>query len=464
MLRRIVIFTILLFLCAAPSLAARETTVTVDPSQHFQHIDGFGASGCWWAQLTDSWPSKLLNQALDLLFTERGANLTIYRYNIGAGGGSELHYPGRRTFTVEVSPGVYDLSRDRAAIHVLDMVLQRGVKNIIAITNSPPARLTRTGMVSGGENGGPNLRVGAEREYAKYLVDIADLVRRHAKLPRISLSPINEPQWKWGGDKRTQEGCNYSPEQAALVVQAVLEEVANRRLPIDVQAPDLGRWGKESRDYVQSLLERPFINAHLNTLSIHSYFSEAADKQPLADLIHHLNPHVTIAMSEYCQMETGRHLDMNAALDMGQVIYDDLTLGNVSAWDWWLAVSPGNYADGLVYITRDRQNLLLSKRLDVLGQFSRFVRTGFVRIAANCSTSNIKALAFSSADQKQIVVVLINASEAKLPIALRLPDGFHLRQKFVTNANLRVAPSNENLPLSCPARSVTTMIIAKSQI
>lgn len=457
---RIATLLLVLLLCNLPTRASQPATITVDPTHHFQRIDGFGVNGSWWAQRSDHWPKKILDHALDLLFTARGANLTIYRYNIGAGSGEEIHALSHRTTSVEASPGKYDLSRDHVAVSVLDQVIARGVKNIIGIAYSPPARLTRNGLVSGGDNGGPNLRPGAESQYAEYLVDITELIRQHAKLPRIALSPINEPQWHWGSDKRSQEGCYYSPEQAATVIEAVLKEVCDRHLPIDVQAPDLGRWGNESTDYVRALLDLPFINAHLATLTVHSYFSTAVERQSLVDLIHKFNPRLPIAMSEFCQMETGRHLDMDAGLEMAQIIYDDLTLGNVTAWEWWLGISTSDYADGLLYITPYSRSLLISKRLDVLAQFSRFIRPGFTRIAAESSDQNLKVVAFSSPDHSQIVVVAMNPGDSPLSLNLRVPDGFQLQHSFITDATRALDPSTRLL--NSPPRSLLSMIYLKN--
>ncbi|WP_317168887.1 glycoside hydrolase [Lunatibacter salilacus] len=37
---------------------------------------------------------------------------------------------------------------------------------------------------------------------------------------------------------------------------------------------------------------------------------------------------------------------------MARVIHNDLVIAQASAWHWWLAISPYNYKDGLVYISK----------------------------------------------------------------------------------------------------------------
>lgn len=55
-------------------------------------------------------------------------------------------------------------------------------------------------------------------------------------------------------------------------------------------------------------------------------------------------------------MEGGKvDLGMDAALYMARVIHTDLTVANAAAWQWWLAVSPYDYKDGLIYVDKNKQ-------------------------------------------------------------------------------------------------------------
>ena len=66
-------------------------------------------------------------------------------------------------------------------------------------------------------------------------------------------------------------------------------------------------------------------------------------------------------MSEFCILGdndgfkgNGRDLGMETALFVANVIHADLTIANASAWQWWLAVSPYDFKDGLVYIDKSK--------------------------------------------------------------------------------------------------------------
>ena len=78
--------------CAIASTQAE--VIEIDPSQRFQTIEGFGASGAWWAQSVGAWPKDKREPILKLLYdSQDGIGLTIYRYNIGAGSGDDISIP-----------------------------------------------------------------------------------------------------------------------------------------------------------------------------------------------------------------------------------------------------------------------------------------------------------------------------------------------------------------------------------
>jgi hypothetical protein len=94
-------------------------------------------------------------------------------------------------------------------------------------------------------------------------------------------------------------------------------------------------------------------------------------------------------MSEYCILGDnegeikgeGKDLGIDPALYMAKVIHNDLVNANASAWHWWIAISPYNYKDGLVYIDKNKTDgdFKSSKMLWALGNYSRFIRPGAVR-------------------------------------------------------------------------------------
>ena len=104
-------------------------------------------------------------------------------------------------------------------------------------------------------------------------------------------------------------------------------------------------------------------------------------------------------MSELCIMSNdeeihgggGFDFSMEVALYVARVIHYDLTVANARSWQWWRAAG-GDYKDGLLrmYVKGERlgrgkgrveaNDVRDSKLLWTLGNFSRFVRPGAVRL------------------------------------------------------------------------------------
>ena len=88
--------------------SAEKILLRLKPDEIRQEIDGFGASGAWWAQIIGGWEESKRKEIVGLLFGKEGIGLSIYRYNVGAGAGEETGDPWRRAETFESAKGEYD--------------------------------------------------------------------------------------------------------------------------------------------------------------------------------------------------------------------------------------------------------------------------------------------------------------------------------------------------------------------
>ena len=67
--------------------------VSVNPNLHYQTLDGWGTSLCWWGNVIGSWGDKDFNgngipdreEIAELAFSPEYLNLNIVRYNVGGG-------------------------------------------------------------------------------------------------------------------------------------------------------------------------------------------------------------------------------------------------------------------------------------------------------------------------------------------------------------------------------------------
>ena len=100
--------------------AADPLVISIDTTVRHQTIDGFGASGCWTPNWFSGISTENQDRALDLLFTEAGVNLTIYRHNLPSAAGDDVIMRPRRSANVETAPFEYDITRDADNIALLD--------------------------------------------------------------------------------------------------------------------------------------------------------------------------------------------------------------------------------------------------------------------------------------------------------------------------------------------------------
>ena len=494
-------------ICASASRGAEHVHI-IDPSVKHQVIDGFGASDCWSMQKIGAWSDASKRRVADLLFsTETGIGLSCWRFNLGGGVNRRtIGNPWRTVETFETGEGRYDWTRQANERWFLRAAWRRGVRQFVAFVNSPPGRMTRNGLTNC--DPGPhttNLKPGYERQFARYLVDILKRFRDAPEdWPRIAfdwVSPVNEPSWEW------HTGCGQEGNRAGLddikaIIKALHAELARQEIKTRILAPEArspaimsyssrrmkGTDREPCGDYLNELCGDPNVNKVLGgTLCYHSYLADELatklipQRKRLGKAMARY-PGWKLWQSEYCVMrgpngEGGgrRDLGMRTALNVARVIHYDLTLANVSAWQWWTAVSGVDYKDGLIYTDYrepgDPETVHESKLLWALGHFSRFVRPGMRRIGLRGMHDDATGLLGSAYEDRQngrIVVVYVNMSDVPRDVSVRLaaqPGGPSVRRftPYVTSGNrgddLRLTPGvSPDAPFTIPARALVTLV------
>lgn len=455
-------------------------TLTIDFDTRFQTIDHFAASDCWAMQKLGLWSEAKRNRVADLLFsTDKGIGLSMWRFNIGGGINTQtISDPFRTCETFEVEEGKYDWTRQRGERWFLAAAKARGVPKFLAFVNSPPGRMTRSGLTNAGKAGGgaidgsTNLKEGYESQFARYVTDILQhFATNEDESPRVAfdwISPVNEPAQAWD---RGQEGNRAGNDDIKRIVRALHAELRGRGLPTrilvpetqhvhDLTAPDRRageRFGGATYGgYLEDFsADADFAAMISHTLAYHDYDSDGPDRLVSARrrLRAELDrfPQWSCWQTEYCVTTNGhrRDLGMDTALAVARLMHVDLTVANASAWSWWLSVSPYDYKDGLIYTDwkkpGDEETVIESKLLWAFGNFSRFVRPGMTRVAVNGAEDDLEGLltsAYHDQTSGRIIVVCINMAREPKTVQLQLrgapaPIGF---VPYVTSA-----PDDENL-------------------
>lgn len=484
--------------------------VTIQPGDKYQTIHGFGASDAWSTQFVGkNWPLEKRNQIADLLFsteldsegTPEGIGLTIWRFNIGAGSArqgeeSGIGDPYRRSESFLTEEGTYDWSRQEGQQWFVQAAHERGVETFVGFANSPPVLLTRNGQAHGDGGTRANISPSNYDAFADYLVTIARYFEEQGT-PFTYLSPVNEPQWDWS-DGNGQEGSPYHNEEIAGVVTALDQKIQEEGLDVQIEIPETAQidylYSDENQDRGNQAeyffgAESPVkdLPSLAQKMAAHSYFTTfpveqmVEQRRRIREKMIETDPDLEYWMSEFCVLGDvgegleggGRDLGIDPALYVARVMHYDLTVAHASSWQWWLGVSPYNYKDGLVYVDRDFNDgdVYDSKILWGVGNFSRFVRPGALRVGVDRSDnltpvqagSDVMVSAYLHEEDGDLTIVAVNYSSENREIELNL-DGMDLQAgegliPYVTSedSDLEKREAAEpGQPYTIPSRSIVT--------
>ncbi|UOQ68706.1 glycoside hydrolase [Hymenobacter volaticus] len=490
---------------ARTSASAKPVTVLLDDTKTYQTIDNFSASDAWACQFVGQWPAAKREAIADLLFsTENGPNgnprgigLSMWRFNIGAGSTQQGEASGikdewHRAESFLLPDGRYDWTRQAGQVWFMQSAKQRGVKQFLGFMNSPPVQYTLTGRAFAAD-GKTNIAPAKYEAFAKFMADVVQGVQRTTGMLFDYISPINEPQWDWSDPK--QEGSPFRNEEIAGVTKALNAALEAQKLPTKILITEAGKL-----NYLLATEDKPErgeqITAFFSSASptyvgnlprmapvvaAHSYFTTSPHNQAvtlrkqLAAKVAAV-PKLTFWQSEYCILgDNGgeingnkRDLTIEPALYLARVIHNDLAMANAAAWQWWLAVSPYDYKDGLIYVdkTKEDGNYQTSKMLWALGNYSRFIRPGAVRIDARLAPdlgpeNQLLVSAYKNAGSKQFVTVVVNSATTAADLQLKIGKKLGTMRIYTTSATTDLQPGpvlKADQLVHLAPRSITTVV------
>lgn len=497
--------------------------LSINTTIRHQAIDGFGASDAWRVQhVGKGWPLEKRSRIADLLFSQEmdadgnpvGIGLSLWRFNITAGTaeqgrGSGIRNIMRRGECFQNPDGSYDWNKQAGQQWFLRAAKERGVERLLAFPNTPPVHLSANGKgFSDKGRTSINLKPGATQPYADFLADVVEHFSEEG-IVFDYLSPVNEPQWDW--DTGKQEGTPALNEDISRLVRHLSAELSHRRLPTKIVIAEAGTighaaismatmgepaagrddqarffFGKESPGYIGDLTNVAPI------LSAHSYFSvwpiekQVEHRKQVAQAFHAVDPKLGYWMSEYCILQKNdelgggsrRDLGMGVALYVARIMHHDLTITHARSWQWWTAVTVADYKDGLIYLddgsrgTTGRMGAYIrslqtdgavreSKLLWVLGNYSRFVRPGMVRVECELSArqspvNGLLASAYHDPRSGRTVCVLTNLSKESKQVIWQA-EGKVVTYTTDEHSDLSYGGQQAG-PLSIAARSVVTLV------
>lgn len=431
-----------------------------------QVIDNFGASDGWSTKFVGNWANNTKkNLIADYLFSldtnsngsPKGIGLSLWRFQIGSGSteqGASSTIPDewRRSECFLAPNGTYNWQKQSGQQWFLEAAKARGLNNFLAFVLSPPVQFTVNNKATGLANSQYNLNPVHTNNFADFLVNVVQHFNGLGYNFKY-LSPFNEPQYDWGSSGTPQEGSGATNSFMASFIKLLGPKLNAVNSPTNIAFGEAASWnysyaeGDNRGNQINQFFNPNSSNYIGNTpkveniFSAHSYFTTCPD----ASLINFRNEALnarnrTSTNLKLWQTEFGILMDIcgkyngfprNIGIDYGlyvaKVMHHDLAVANVSAWHWWLAVSPYDYSDALVYINDPNGGfdlnasktdgiVLDSKQLWCMGNYSRFVRPGMKRVGASLSTvtnSNVAAAtqmisAYKDSATKKFVIVIVN--------------------------------------------------------
>jgi len=474
--------------------------VTINPDETFQTIHNFGASDAWSCQYVGNWPEEQKNQIADLLFSlenkkdgsPKGIGLSCWRFNIGGGsaeqkGDTKIGDPWRRAECFLQEDGLYNWEKQSGQRWFLKAAKQRGIDSFIGFVNSPPVWFTKNGRANSDFGNATNLKPENFNKFSEFLVKVIKNIEKNDGICFNYISPVNEPQWDWKGG---QEGSPWTNTEIAKLCRILGNDLKTAGLSTKIEITEAGklthlfdRGNDANRGFQIKEFFSPGSENYVgdvpnmaHKIAGHSYFTTTNDqvlkeiRTKLSNEIEEVDPSLEFWMSEFCVLGdndgfkgNGRDLGMETALFVTNVIHSDLTIANSSVWQWWIAVSPYDFKDGLVYIDKSETggNIYESKLLWALGNYSRFVRPGAKRVSVDSPENpDVKISAYKNKNG-EFAVVILNRAKTDISIKLSL-SGIAKRYETSESHSLSLLGEvNLENPFTIPKQSISTFIIAQ---
>lgn len=185
-------------------------------------------------------------------------------------------------------------------------------------------------------------------------------------------------------------------------------------------------------------------------------------------------PDLQAAGKEYWQTEVydpqtdqGEDVGMGSALRVAKIIHEALTHANVNAWHYWWKNPCSGCANGAIWAEATHQP---TKRLWMMGNWSRYARPGFIRIDATVEpTTGVYLTAFRDTSLSKVVLVVANSNSNTVSQSFSIPGITPTKvtpaitdptRDLVQLASQDVSTSDFTYEL--PSQSVTTLVFDMS--
>jgi glucuronoarabinoxylan endo-1,4-beta-xylanase len=413
---------------AVSALSGRAQTCTVNWTNVYQRIDGFGASSAWRSTWTTTLADMFFSTNNGIVYTDslsnkstnNGIGLSLLRTRIAPGG-----------TTVEQT--------------IMTNAQANGAK-VWSTPWSPAAQFKSNANVDGGGF------VGNAANYQAYANQLAGYVANMKKSYSVNLYAIsvqNEPD----ANVTTYESCNWNAKQIHDFVPYLYNALAaSNAASTMIMLPEAQNWQDYSNLAVTAMSDS--TSNLVGIIADHNY-DGASGPATLTK-----NSYGKALWETEVSLLTGSDSSITNGVYYGQRIYLFMTVAQANAYHyWWLISGNSTGNQGLL-----DNNASITKRLFVFGQYSRFVRPGYYRIGAN-NTGTALISAYNDTNSGNFAIVAVNTNSTSINQTFNLTN-FSATSvtAWMTTSNLSLASqtpvtvSGSSFTYTLPALSVVTFV------
>lgn len=464
-------------LVGAPAASAHPPAGGTISFRHaLRPVDGFGFSQAFQRGTIIRGDRGLSPQSsravLDLLLSkEKGAGLSILRLGIGSSptGPYDLMKsiqptdPGGPT-----APPRYEWDGDDGGQVWLAKEARRyGVTRFYADAWSAPGYMKTNGddrnggtlcglpgtdCPSGRGSGASRHRGDWRQAYADYLVQYAKFYRQEG-IRITDLGFTNEPDIA-----TSYASMQLTPEQAVDMVKVLGPTVRRSGLPMNIICCEPVGW-RDQIPYSAAIEADPAADRWVGTHSAHMYRGAPDTALPTDERtwMTEWSPNGN-TWNEAWDDGSGW-----AGITVAESIHATFADANATGYVYWFGASIGA-TRGLIQLASEGDGYRVSKRLWALAAYSRFIRPGATRVAAQAADPALKVTAFRNPDGTRVVEILnTGTSPVRTTFGLDTSGGRAITYLTDETHSLdrtgTARVTGRTLPVDAPARSLTTVVV-----
>lgn len=494
MKKRMCIFVAAAMLISVAGVPATETakadspdTITVDATDRMQSWDGFGTALAWWANMYGDLTNIVDGQEqrkniTDMIFTDKGLNLNIARYNLGTYENPEntnwdkvLNMP-----PVVKDPGAgwqpgdpleYDLSNDANQRWVFEEFLRVQPDAITELwVNSSPYWMTVSGSATGPvSKTQDNIAPEMYEAYASYLADVLEEFASE-DIYFDYIEPMNEPNSGYTEYWSANSGNHISyGESESGVLNALYDELAARGLQDTYLIAATDELNTSQTAIAWGMLDER-AKSNVAKINTHTYSgtTEQTSMRNLKEAAYgedpdYENPQKKLWMSERTLHMGPEPESFYYGIALAQEIIDCINVMGVNAWCHWQATDELGVSERSTQWRYDMQFF-------TFGNFTRYIAPGSTILNVNNDT----AVAALTPDNKIVVVTTtgldednpnsaLNHEEREIEIKIKNADVKNVTMVQTTAMSdsweeEQIAGAVQSIRQTLPEISVTTYI------